>query len=115
LYAQYQNEADDIYVATFRKLLAEKKNGILERSFYAREDRAEFRDMAERAGAKVLLVYLKAEGEVGKEVLWNRICKRSEETKTADSAVDISRETFEEYWSGFEEPVGEGEIVIRVS
>jgi hypothetical protein len=94
LYEQYQAETDDIYLATFRKLPAKKKGGIIERSFHARKYRAEFRNMAEEPVAEVLLVYLKAEGDVGKEVLWGRICKRSEEAKTADSAVKISREIF---------------------
>lgn len=62
-----------------------------------------------------MLVFLKAEGEQGKELLWKRICKRSEGMKTAASAYDISRETFERYWDGFENPVGEGEIVVRVA
>jgi predicted kinase len=115
LYAQYQAEKDETYLTTFQTLLAEKKDVILERSFYAREDREEYRITAENAGARVVLIFLKAKGEEGKRVLWERICKRSQGVKTADSALDISREVFEGYWSGFEDPVGEGEIVVRVS
>jgi predicted kinase len=115
LYAQYQAEKDEIYLSTFQILLAEKKDVILERSFYAREDREEYRRMADNAGARVVLIFLKAEGEEGKKTLWERICKRSEGMKTADSALDISREVFEGYWSGFEDPVDEGEIVVHVS
>jgi hypothetical protein len=66
------------------------------------------------AGAEVTLVYFKAEGEKGKNVLWKRICRRSEGVKTANSSLDIDRETFEGYWNGFEGPDGEGEIVIDV-
>jgi predicted kinase len=87
---------------------------ILERSFYAKSDRDEFRGIARDAGARVVFVFLKAEGEAGKEVLWRRICKRSEGLKEANSALDIGRETFEGYWAGFEDPVGEGEIVVKV-
>jgi predicted kinase len=114
LYAQYQAEKDEVYLSTFRTLLAQKEDVILERSFYAKDDRDEFRAMAERAGAKVVLVHLKAQGEQGKRVLWERICKRSEGVKTADSALDISIELFEMYWNGFEDPVDEGEIVVDV-
>ncbi|KAF2822014.1 putative ATP/GTP-binding protein [Ophiobolus disseminans] len=114
LYEQYQDEADITYRARYRALLADKKDVILERSFYAREDREEYRKMAHDGGARVVLVFLKAEGDEGKEFLWNRICKRSNRGKTADSALDISRETFEMYWRGFEDPVGEGEIVVKV-
>jgi hypothetical protein len=47
-------------------------------------------------------------------LLWERICRRSEGVKTANSSLDIDRETFEGYWNGFEGPDGEGEIVIDV-
>ncbi|KAH8724114.1 P-loop containing nucleoside triphosphate hydrolase protein [Phaeosphaeriaceae sp. PMI808] len=114
LYSKYQDEVDVKYVASFRTLLSEKQDIIIERSFYAKEDRDEYRKMAEEAGARVVIMFLKAEGEDGKELLWTRICKRSEGKKTADSALDISRDLFESYWSGFENPVGEGEIVVKV-
>lgn len=67
--------------------------------------------MAEDAGARVVLVFLKAHD---KEILWRRLCKRSEGVRTADSALYISREEFEAYWEGFEDPVDEEEIVIDV-
>jgi predicted kinase len=114
LYEQYQDEADVVYKSKFRSLLAAKEDAILERSFYAKKDRDTYREMVEIAGARLVLVFLKAEGEEGKEMLWKRICKRSEGAKTADSALDISRETFEMYWAGFEDPAGEGEIVAKV-
>ncbi|KAH7068054.1 ATP/GTP-binding protein [Paraphoma chrysanthemicola] len=114
LYAEYQDEQDEIYMSTFRALLDEKKDIILERSFYAKEDRDEYRGIAEKAGARVVLVFLKAEGESGKECLWTRIRQRSKGIKTADSALDISRETFDYYWNGFENPDGEGEVVVQV-
>jgi predicted kinase len=95
-------------------MLAERQDVILERAFYAKEDRDMYREMAEEAGARVVLLFLKAEGEQGKEVLWERIRTRREGVKTAGTAYDISRETFETYWSGFENPDGEGEIVVSV-
>lgn len=109
LYDEYNKEADVIYEQAFRKLLTEGKDVALERSFYAKEDRDEFRKIAEEGGARVVLVFLHAKD---KEVLWDRICKRSAMAKTADSAFDISRETFDAYWSGFENPDGEDEIII---
>ncbi|KAF2621154.1 P-loop containing nucleoside triphosphate hydrolase protein [Macroventuria anomochaeta] len=111
LYNQYQDEVDVVYLETFRRLLAEEKDIILERSFYAKEDRDEFHGIAVDGGARVVLVFLRAKD---KELLWERICKRSRAEKTADNALDISRETFEMYWSGFEDPDNEGEIVIEV-
>ena len=114
LYDQYMGEADTLYLSTFTELLVMKQDVILERAFYAKEDRDEYRKLAEEAGARVVLVYLKAEGGAGKEVLWKRICDRSKEEKTAANAFKISKETLKKYWEGFEEPVGEGEVVIQV-
>lgn len=60
----------------------------------------------------MILVFFSAKD---KEIVWERIRKRSEGAKTANSALDISRETFERYWDGFEIPDGEEEIVIEVT
>lgn len=114
LYDQYMDEADAQYMSTFRNLLKEKRDIILERAFYAKEDRAEYRNLALEAGAKVVLVFLKVERETGKELLWERISKRSGEPKTAANAFEISRDTFERYWAGFEDPVDEDAILIKV-
>ena len=111
LYAQYNDEADVVYIETFRRLLAEGKDVAFERSCYAKEDRDEWRRIADEGGARVVLVFLRARD---KEVLWERICRRSKAEKTADNALDISRETFEMYWDGFESPEGEGEITIDI-
>ncbi|KAJ4985039.1 hypothetical protein SVAN01_09482 [Stagonosporopsis vannaccii] len=110
-YDRYMEEADATYLETFRKLLAEGQDIAFERSCYAKEDREEWRKIAEEGGARVVLVFLRAKS---KEALWKRICKRSKTTKTADNALDISRETFDMYWDGFEDPDGEDEIVIDV-
>lgn len=112
LYESYLAEADDQYMSRFHDLLLEKQNIIAERSFYAREDRNTFREMARGAGANVVLVFLEV---TDKELLWQRICTRSQDPKTADSAFDIGRETFEMYWNGFEDPVDEeGALVVNV-
>lgn len=111
LYEQYNNEADVVYLYRFHKLLEEGKDIAFERSCYAKEDRDQWRKIAEDGGGRVVLVFLRAKD---KEVLWQRICNRSAGKKTADSALDISRETFEMYWNGFENPEGEDEIVVEV-
>ncbi|CAO2651800.1 Nn.00g000830.m01.CDS01 [Neocucurbitaria sp. VM-36] len=111
LYAQYLDEADSIYLSNFQTLLAQKQDVILERSFYAKEDRQKYRKLVEEGG-RVVLVFLKARN---KEALWERICKRSAGIKTANSAFDITRDIFEMYWNGFEDPIGEGEVVIQVT
>jgi len=104
-------EADATYLEVFRKLLADGQDIAFERSCYAKDDRDEWRKMAEETGARVLLVFLRVKD---KEVLWERICKRSKAEKTADNALEISRETFDMYWKGFEDPENEDEVVIDV-
>jgi predicted ABC-type ATPase len=69
LYGQHMDEADRVYLDTFRRLLAERKDIAFERSCYAKEDRDEWRKIAEDAGARVVLVFLRADD---KEVLWRR-------------------------------------------
>lgn len=111
LYKKYQEEADDIYLKAFQTLLQKREDIIVERSFYAKSDRDEFKSMIEDGGGRCVLVYLKA---MDKETLWQRICDRSKEEKTANSAFLISRERFETYWNGFEGPDGEEEVVLEV-
>ncbi|KAF1924130.1 P-loop containing nucleoside triphosphate hydrolase protein [Didymella exigua CBS 183.55] len=111
LYDQYMSEANAVYLGTFRKLLAEGKDIAFERSCYAKEDRNEWRKIAEDGGGRIVFVFLRARD---KEILWTRICARNAAEKTADSALDISREIFEMYWNGFENPEGEDEIEIEV-
>ncbi|OIW22759.1 P-loop containing nucleoside triphosphate hydrolase protein [Coniochaeta ligniaria NRRL 30616] len=109
-YDEYMLEADDIYESRFRQLLRDGKDVVLDRSFYAKADRDEFKAMAEEAGARWVLVYFKAD----KELLWKRICERRSRGVNADSALDISQVLLDAYVEGFEVPVGEGEIVIDV-
>jgi predicted kinase len=82
----------------------------LDRSFWNRADREEFRAMVEKAGARWVLVAFRPD----KDVLWRRIRERRQEEVNADSSLDISEELFERYVKGFEMPGGEGEIIIDV-
>lgn len=111
LLQQYQDEADEIYHMTFKTLLSEKRDIVLDRAFYAKDDRLDFKKMIEEGGGRRVLVYLKA---ADKETLWTRIVERSTKEKNANSALDISREILEMYWEGFEAPVEEGEIVFNI-
>lgn len=74
------------------------------------------RTVEEKGGRWVLVCFRVRD----KEVLWRRIEARRaaregmEEGKKGDAAYEISREVFESYWSGFEWPEGEGEVVVEV-
>ena len=111
LYEQYQDEADQIYLEHFHRFLQADKDLVLDRSFYAKQDRDEFKKVIEDEGGRWVLVYLKADE---KDFLWRRICERSAKDRDANSALDISRELLESYWTGFEEPKGEGEVVLQI-
>lgn len=109
-YDEYQAEADDIYLEQFQQLLQDGKNIVLDRSFYSREDRMEFKGMIEKAGARCVLVYFKAD----RDTLWRRICERREKGVDANCALEIDEGLLDQYVQGFEEPVGEGEVEVRV-
>lgn len=109
-YEDFQTEAKAIFLKDFEQLLQDTKDVILDRSFYAKRDRLEFKAMIEEAGARWVLVYLKAT----QEVLWKRICERRAKGVDADSALEIRESLLERYISGFEAPTGEGEIVLDV-
>lgn len=111
VYQSYQEEAGTIYMDRFHQLLNERKDVVLDRAFYAKQDRDLFKRMAGEKGGRSVLVYL----NVAKEVLWKRICARSQTERDANSALEITREVFEGYWSGFEVPDGEGEVVVDAS
>lgn len=104
----YADEADNIFYETADQLMSEGKDVILDRAFYAKEDRDHYRALAEKHGGRVVLVYLSAP----KEVHWQRIVARREASVNADSMFEISRELLDMYYDGFEVPSGEGEIVV---
>lgn len=117
LHAQKSADNDEIYERRFRELLADKRDVVLDRSFYAKEDRVTYKGMIEQAGARWVLVYLRVRD---KEALWRRIEGRRKMrgklggVREGDAAYDVTREVLEGYWNGWEAPEGEGEVVFDV-
>ncbi|KAI5456757.1 ATP/GTP-binding protein [Mariannaea sp. PMI_226] len=119
-YEEYLDEGQNRLKGELERLIKEKKNNIaLDLSFWNKEYRDEYKELIERSGGRWVLVFLDAE----KEVLWRRITSRRahrdalgarEKGRDGDSAFDVDEKTFEMYCSGFEKPVGEGEITIQV-
>ncbi|KAB5559518.1 ATP/GTP-binding protein [Coniochaeta sp. 2T2.1] len=111
-HAAFELEADEIYDATFRQLLKEGKDIMLDRSHYAKADRDAVLAEVEEAGARRVLVYFKAE----RNVLWRRICERKAKgaSTDGDGALEISKQLLDRYVEGFDVPDGEGEIVIEL-
>ena len=112
-YDEYGDEAQVEYDRLLHELLSEEQQPhdlVLDRSFWARVDRDKFKRLVEEEGGRWVLVYLKAD----KNVLWRRIQERTAKGRDADSAFDVTEEVLDRYWAGWEEPDGEGEIVIEV-
>lgn len=108
---EYQDEAAALFKSQLISLLQNEreKDIVLDRAFYDREDRDEFRAVVGGLGGRVVLVYL----PVPREELWRRIRGRREKGVDADSAREISWELLGHFVEGFAVPMGEGEVVIR--
>jgi predicted kinase len=100
-YEELQTKAKRVLGDRFLDLIRRKQDIVLDRSFWAEEDRRECYELFRRE--RVLahkLVYLRAE----KTFLWNRIQERRRQGVNADSALEITEELFERYCSGFQAP-----------
>ncbi|KAI0870056.1 ATP/GTP-binding protein [Hypoxylon argillaceum] len=112
-YSTYLDDASRECSARLTRLLTEtKRDVVFDRAFWNKEDRDEAKKLIESLGARWVLVYLKAPD---KATLWQRIGQRREAELNADCAYNITQEILDMYWSGFEEPVGEGAIVVDTS
>ena len=88
-------------------LIKNGKNVVIDFSFWNKDNREFYRNMIENAGGIVELVYMKA----NKELLRKRLQKRNLSLH-ANSPFIITDEILEHHYKGFQEPQGEGEIVI---
>ncbi len=111
-YEEYQDEADEIIQKRLISLLEGKKSDIiLDRSLYAKEDRDYFKNIVEKMGGRWVLVFFRP---ASKDFIWRRIVKRRQDGINADSALEITQELLDQYWNGFENPEGEGEIIVEL-
>jgi len=110
---EYQEEADAEYRSTLAHLLdAGERDIVVDRALYSREDREYFKKVVEEKGGRWILVYFRP---ASKDVIWNRIQRRRAAGINADSAVELTPEILNQYWEGFENPEGEGEVVVDVT
>lgn len=106
---KFADEADALFYESVHKLLSEgTRDVIMDRAFYAKEDRDLYRQLVDKHGGRVVLVYLSAP----KTVLWGRIQARREASLNADTMLEISESLLDIFYDGFEVPHGEGEIVV---
>ena len=82
IYEQYLYEADETLQSRYDELLKNGRNIVLDRSFWAKEDRDAHKIKADHHQATWLLVYLKG----GRDLLWRRINERSSKDRDANSA-----------------------------
>ena len=112
---KYQEEADEIFHASTVQQLEQipPSNLILDRAFYAKKDRDEYRRLVEDRGAKTILVYLQAD----RDTLWRRIQERKARIggRVAGAAFEVTEDILSSYLDGFQCPRGEGEFVINIS
>lgn len=110
-YQSHQTEAHgECQVRLLELLISKNRDILLDQSFWNKADRDEVKRLVEDHGARWVLVHLSAT----REVLWHRIRQRSEGTRDADSAFDVTEQVLDRYLKGFEIPKGEGEIVVEV-
>ncbi|EXV05948.1 AAA ATPase family protein [Metarhizium robertsii] len=119
-YPEYQAEGLQHVKAELIRLLGEKqKDIVLDLAFWNRKYREEYKEAITKHGGRWLLVFLDADKEVLRRRIADRRAQRdalslNDKRRDGDTAFDVDNETFEMYWDGFERPVGEGEIVIKV-
>jgi predicted kinase len=111
--AEYQAEADAECKGALVDLLDQgDRDIVLDRALYSRKDRDYFKKLVEGKGGRWILVFFRP---ASKDVIWNRIQRRREAGVNADSAVELTPEILDQYWEGFENPEGEGEVVVNVT
>lgn len=91
-------------------LIAQRRNVVIDSSFWQRSTRQVYKDLIEQAGARWRLVYLKAD----RTLLRQRLQTRAERFD-ANAAFPITDELLDRYVRGFEAPLHEGEEVIVVT
>lgn len=90
-------------LATLGELLKAGNSVVVDHGFWTPEDRATWRDMANKAGATTLLVYLAA----SHEELWARISKRNEFHENDPNSIYFSESDLKRYRARFIPPQGD--------
>lgn len=88
-------------------LIKQGKDLVLDFSYWSKEKREIYRKLIINAGGMPKLIYMKAD----KELLKKRLQIRNQ-TIDANSPFVITDEILDHHYDGFQEPVGENEIVM---
>ncbi|KQX62637.1 AAA family ATPase [Paenibacillus sp. Root444D2] len=107
-YREYLEEAHIRLRNKLVKLIEDKKQVVVDSSFWNRSERDEYKRLIENSGGKWRLIYLK----VHPDELRTRLKIRSQRFD-ANAAFTITEDILTTFLNGFEEPRDEGEIVIE--
>ncbi|WP_047982570.1 AAA family ATPase [Ornithinibacillus contaminans] len=107
-YREYSDEAHVRLRKRLVKLIHDKKQVVVDSSFWQRKERDDFKQLIERAGGKWMLLYLK----VHPDELRKRLNIRSQRFD-ANAAFPITEEILTSFLNSFEPPKGEREVVIE--
>ncbi|WP_144475788.1 ATP-binding protein [Cytobacillus oceanisediminis] len=107
-YEEYKENAERKLRNQLVELVQDKRQVVIDFSFWQRSRRNQYKQIIEEAGGEWKLIYLK----VHPNDLRERLKLRSQRFD-ANAAFTITEQILTDYLSGFEIPVGEGEIVIE--
>ncbi|WFB61167.1 ATP-binding protein [Paenibacillus sp. BR1-192] len=108
IYEQLKVEAELKLRNELVNLLNEKRNVVIDFSFWQRNRRNEYKKLIEDGGGEWKLIYLK----VHPNDLRERLRIRSQRFD-ANAAFTITEEILSSFLKGFEVPSGEGEIIVE--
>lgn len=87
------------------------QNIILDFSFAFQATRDEWKALVEGAGGRWVLIFI----EVDPDELRRRVRARNQlAVKDGDSAFYVTEQVLESFIAGFERPIGESEVVLRL-
>jgi predicted kinase len=92
------------------EVMKRRQAAVIDFSFWQRSRRGAYRQLIEREARPWVLLYLK----VGKPLLRERLEKRKARFD-ANAAFPIDEELLDRYIAGFEEPCGEGEVLVSTT
>lgn len=106
-YEELSEKVESLLCERLICLIKDEKNVVIDFSFWSKERRDFYKAIIKKAGGTAKLVYMKA----SKETLQKRLKKRNA-FLNANSPFVITNEILEHHYNGFEEPHGEGEIIL---
>jgi predicted kinase len=106
-YPELQKEAEYQLEQELITYLKQKQSLVIDYSFWKRSNREKYKALIESYGVECIILFFKVDYEILKSRLKNRSSRFD-----ANAAFPITDEILDQYYTGFQEPVNEGEIII---